>query len=146
MENQFTPTTSRRVGYAFTILFMVVFLVFINNIFKWHLPFISQVLTSDFEKCLWALNLSLGASILGYFVFIFYDLKWFRHLMQAIFGGFSLVSTSVFLNIFPLDLPSSLIEQLVRWGLIFVLIATGISIIVELVKAVRVFSLVNTGK
>ena len=146
MEKSTTPTTSHRVGYAFAIFFLVVFLIIVNNLLNWHLPFISQVLTQDFEKCLWAINLSLAATIFGNFVFMFYDPKWFRHMMQVIFGGFSLISTFVFFSIFPLNLPSPLFEQLVRWALIIAIAATAISIIVELVQAIRNYSLASSEK
>jgi hypothetical protein len=84
---------------------------------------------------LWAGNLSLSVAIFCNVLFLAYDPRWFHHLMEAIQNAFSFFSTLVFLNIFPLSLPSVTIEQYVRWGLIIAMVLTGIAILVNVIQA-----------
>jgi hypothetical protein len=130
------PTTGRRVGYIIAIIFLVLFMVFINNLRNWNLPFVNSYVTPAFSSWLWAGNLSLSVAIFCNVLFLAYDPRWFRRLMEVIQNGFSLFSTFMFYNIFPLSLPSAVIEQYVRWGLIIAMALTGLAILVNAVQAV----------
>jgi len=112
-------------------------MVFVNNLQSPYLLFAKNFITQDFDQCLWAINLSLAVSIFVHFIFMFYYPAWFRHLMQVVMNIFSLVSTFVFYRIFPLALPSSLFEQLVKGLLIFIMAVTVIGTFVEVVLSVR---------
>jgi hypothetical protein len=130
------PTTGRRVGYIIAIIFLVLFMVFINNLRNWNLPFVNSYVTPAFSSWLWAGNLSLSVAIFCNVLFLAYDPRWFRRLMEVIQNGFSLFSTFMFYNIFPLSLPSVVIEQYVRWGLIIAMALTGLAILVNAVQAI----------
>lgn len=131
-----SPTTGRRVGYLIAILFLVVFIVIINNLRNWNLPFINDFITPAYSDWLWAGNLSLSVAIFCNVLFLAYDPRWFHHLMEVIQNAFSLFSTLVFFNIFPLSLPSASIEQYVRWGLIIAMFLTGLAIVINVIQAV----------
>lgn len=139
MDKTSTPTTGQRLGFTLAIFFLVIFMAFVNNLQNGYLPFVENFLTQDFDKCLWAINLSLAVSIFMNFIFMFYCPAWFRHLMKIVMNIFSLISTFVFFSIFPLSLPSIMIEQVIRWVLILAMIATTIGIIVEGVITLRKF-------
>jgi hypothetical protein len=139
MESRTTPNPSRRVGYFFAIFFTILFMVIINNVLVWDLPFIRNTLTPAFANWLWAANLSLSVAIFCNVLFLAYDPRWFRHMMHVIQNIFSLFSTYMFYSIFPLKLPSPMIEQIVRWGLWFVMAVIVISIVVEAIRAVTTF-------
>ena len=139
MEPRATPNPSRRVGYFFAIIFLIAFMVVINNLLVWDLPVIRNYLTPAFQNWLWAGNLSLSAAIFCNVLFMAYDPRWFRHLMQVIQSGFSLFSTFMFYSIFPLKLPSPMIEQIFHWGLLIVMAVTVIAILVEAVQAVSTY-------
>ncbi len=139
MEPRTTPNPSRRVGYTFAIIFTVIFMIFINNLLKWNLPFIRNYVTPAFDSWLWAGNLSLSVAIFCNITFLAYDPRWFIHLMHVIENGFSLFSTFMFYSIFPLKLPSPMIEQFFRWGLLIVMALTGLAILVEIIQTVRTF-------
>jgi hypothetical protein len=139
MEPQATPNPSRRVGYTFAIIFLIVFMIFINNLYQWNLPFIRNFLTPAYTSWLWAGNLSLSVAIFCNVLFLVYDPRWFKHMMQVIQNFFSLFSVVTFNNIFPLKLPSPMIEQYVHWGLLIVMALTVIGIIVEAIQAVTTF-------
>lgn len=139
MQPQSTPTPGRRTGYVFAIIFLMVFMVFINNLLQWDLPFIRNYVTPAFNGWLWAGNLSLAVAIFCNVLFLAYDPRWFRHLMQVIQNGFSLLSTYMFFSIFPLKLPSPMIEQIVHWGLLIAMVLTVIGILVEAIQAVTTY-------
>lgn len=128
--------TGRRVGYLIAILFLIIFIVIINNLLEWNLPFVTDFITPAYSDWLWAGNLSLSVAIFCNVLFLVYDTRWFHRLMEAIQNAFSLFSTLVFLNIFPLSLPSALIEQYVRWGLIIAMALTGLALLVNVIQAV----------
>jgi hypothetical protein len=106
---------------------------------QWDLPFIRNYVTSAFNAWLWAGNLSLSVAIFCNITFLAYDSRWFLHLMHVIQNGFSLFSTFMFYSIFPLKLPSPMIEQFVRWGLLIAMAFTGLAILVEIIQAVSTF-------
>jgi hypothetical protein len=136
MHSSSAPTTGRRVGYIIAIIFLVLFMVFINNLRNWNLPFVNSYVTPAFSSWLWAGNLSLSVAIFCNVLFLAYDPRWFRRLMEVIQNGFSLFSTFMFYNIFPLSLSSAVIEQYVRWGLIIAMALTGLAILVNTVQAI----------
>lgn len=137
MEPRATPNPSRRVGYVFAILFLIIFMVFINNLLRWDLPVVRNYVTPAYATWLWAGNLSLSVAIFCNVLFLAYDQRWFCHMMQVIQNGFSLFSTFMFYTIFPLKLPSAMIEQYVRWGLLVVM---GLTILGILVEAIQTFT------
>jgi len=139
MQTQSTPTPGRRTGYVFAIIFLTVFMVFINNLLQWDLPFIRNFVTSAYNDWLWAGNLSLSVAIFCNISFLAYDPRWFRHLMQVIQSCFSLFSTFMFYSIFPLKLPSLMIEQIVHWGLLIAMAVTIIAILVEAIQTVTTY-------
>ncbi len=139
MQTQSTPTPGRRTGYVFVIIFLTAFMVFINNLLQWDLPFIRNYVTPAFNDWLWAGNLSLSVAIFCNITFLAYDPRWFRHLMQVIQSGFSLFSTFMFYNIFPLKLPSPMMEQVFHWGLLIVMAVTVIAILVETIQTVSTY-------
>ena len=139
MQTQSTPTPGRRTGYVFAIIFLMVFMVFINNLLQWDLPFIRNFVTPAYNDWLWAGNLSLSVAIFCNISFLAYDPRWFRHLMHVIQSGFSLFSTFMFYSIFPLKLPSPMIEQIVHWGLLIAMAVTIIAILVEAIQTVTTY-------
>lgn len=135
MSSTSSPTTGRRVGYLIAIFFLMAFIVIINNLRDWNLPFINSLITPAYDSWIWAGNLSLSVAIFCNVLFMAYDPHWFHRLMEAIQNTFSLYSTLVFLNIFPLRLPSPTIEQYVRWGLIIAMVLTGLAILINVIQA-----------
>jgi hypothetical protein len=131
-----SPTASHRAGYIVAIVFLIIFMIFINNLREWNLPFVNTYVTSGYTSWLWAGNLSLSVAIFCNILFLAYDPRWFRRLMEAIQGAFSLFSTVVFFNIFPLRLSSPMIEQYVRWGLIIAMALTALVILINIIQAV----------
>ncbi len=134
-ENQ-APSGARRFGYFITILINIAMIYVANNLLNWGWP---PFLTKDYVLCLWAANLSFGANIFINFVFMVFDRRWFRSLMQAIGNVFGFLSVYVFWRVFPLDLPSGL-ASMVNLGLIIVMGLIALGTLVELVSAINIYS------
>lgn len=124
---------ARRVGYIFAILFTLVFMYVLNHLLEWHVPF----LTNDFKICLWVINLSLAASIVGNALFLAYDAPWFRHLIQLILDVFAFVAVYILYAIFPFAFPEAIWGLVARIVLIAIMVGVGIGFVVELVNLVR---------
>ncbi len=123
---------NRRAEYIAAIIVNAILIYIFNNLLKWRVPF----LTSDFNLVLWAVNLSLGATIIANILFLAYDARWFHHLLQLVLNILAFLSTYLLYRIFPLAFSERLIEQVVRIALIFAMVALGIALIVEFFRLV----------
>lgn len=143
MNKDTRPTLGRQIGYVIAIFFLIAFIIILNNLLKWDLPFLSTILTPAYADWLPAANLSLSVAIFCNFLFLVYDPRWFHHFMQVIQNAFSLYSTWMFYRIFPLNLPSPVFETGLRWGLLVAILLTVIALIVETVQAISAYSKTN---
>ena len=123
---------ARQFGYIVSIAVNIFLIYIANNLLNWNLPF----LTKDFTLCLWAINLSLSVTIFINFIFIFFDRRWFKNLMQAFGNIFNFVSAYVFWRVFPLNLSGALV-RLVNFALLIGLGSIILASIIELFGAVR---------
>ncbi len=134
MSHREVSSGARRFGYLITILVNFALIYAAQNLLNWNVPF----LTNRFTECLWAINLSLGATIFVNFIFLVFDRRWFRSLMQSFTNVFSFISGYVFWRVFPLQLP----ENIVRWvnlALIILLVLILLSILTELLNAIKFY-------
>lgn len=133
MSQEKMPSPARRFGYFLTIVVNIGVIFIANNLLNWNwVPF----LTEDFALCLWAINLSLGASIFINFMFMFFDRKWFRGLMQSLSNVFAFISGYIFWRVFPLSLSESMAKA-VKLGLVIILGLIALGTLIELTNAVR---------
>lgn len=132
MEKNTQPTAGRRFGYIISILVNFAVMYVVNNLPNWHVPFLND----RFVECLWAINLSISASIFIYCIFLFYDPRWFKSLMQALANAFSFISTYVFWRVFPLDLSENM-ARIVNIVIMIILGLIFLSIIIEIGGAIR---------
>lgn len=126
------PSAGKRFGYMISILVNFAVMYAANNILNWNVPF----LTDRFVECLWAINLSISASIFIHCIFLFFDPKWFQSLMQALANIFSFISTYVFWRVFPLELSENMV-RVVNVVIMIILALIILSIFIELGNAVR---------
>jgi hypothetical protein len=136
MKNETSPSGARRFGYFVTILVNIAMIYVANNLLNWGWP---PFLTKDYVLCLWAANLSFAANIFINFIFMFFDRRWFRSLMQAFGNVFGFLSIFVFWQVFPLDLSSGL-ASMVNLGLIIIMGLTALGTLVELISAVKLYN------
>lgn len=121
--------TVRRSEYIFSIFANLILYYIANNILNWNLSFIAPT----FSQVLWAINLSIGITILGNILLIVYNPAWLRHIVKAIMNFFALIATYIFYTVFPLTL-NPIYTLMVQILLILAMIAVIISILFEIFK------------
>jgi hypothetical protein len=125
------PRGARIAGYVIAIIVNAVMWYIAHNLLNWNVPFI----TERFVAVLPALEASLGATMIANVLFIAFDPRWLRALVQAGLNVISLYVVYMFYQVFPFDFGVDSFNWLVRVGLILTLIAVVIGTIVELVQA-----------
>jgi hypothetical protein len=123
---------ARRMGYIVSIAVNLVLLYLANGVPNWNVPFI----TNEWPDVLWAVNLSLGATIVANLLFLAFDPWWFRRGAQIGLNVLAIVVFYALYRVFPFDLGRALYEQVARWGLLALIMATAIAIVVEFVKLI----------
>jgi hypothetical protein len=128
MEKQ--ATAGKKFGYIVSMLVNAALIYVFNNLLAWNIPY----LLPTFEGCLWAIHLSLSATIFVNFIYIFFDVNWFHSLMQVFLNIFSWTSIYFIYSIFPFDFPASLWAQVVKIALLVLLMVIPIGTLVELIQ------------
>jgi hypothetical protein len=121
----------RIVNYYVAIAVDIILLYFFNNIVFASISFLSS---KDLTSCLWAINLALGAGIIGNFIFLLYRPRWFYHLVQAILNALIILAVYTIYRVFPFTFSADVFQTVTRTILIIVMAGSGISLIVEIVK------------
>jgi hypothetical protein len=125
----------RMTEYIFAVIFNIAFLVVVNKVPDWNI----QVFTDTFPDILWAVNTSIGVSIAGNLILIFFHSRFLHHLLNAVFSAFGILAVSVILSVFPFDfseLVGEWLNILIRIALIVGIVGSAISVVVNIVKAV----------
>jgi hypothetical protein len=124
---------ARKIGYIFAIVFMILAIYVLRHLREWGVTWLNE----DFEKCLFYIELSIYVSIAAQVLFILYDNRWFKHLIQGITNVFGALSTIMIYVIFPFNFGDAHWVKWLKIGLLIVFVITVISIIVEIVKGIR---------
>jgi hypothetical protein len=119
----------RRAGYVGSIVVNVIWYYIAHNLLRWGVPF----LTPAFANVLWAIDLSIGATILANALFLAYDERWFRRLLQIFLTGLAFVVTATLYGVFPFDFGDPMWNSLASFCLFAVMIATVLATLVQLV-------------
>jgi len=85
-----------------SVVFNVIFLVFVNTIPLWQQS-TRGVILETWSSVLWAMNLSIGTQIAGNLFLLFYRPRWLSELLGAVNAATGLLSIIVFFIVFPLD-------------------------------------------
>jgi hypothetical protein len=128
----------RASGYVGAIVVNAILLAIAHNLLDWQVPFI----TPAWADVLWAIDLSLGASIIANAVFVGYDARWFRQLVQIGLTGVSLIAWLAVVEVFPFDFGASyyndvahLVGSVVVFALIIAIVVQVIAWIVSLARS-----------
>ena len=125
----------RMTDYIFSAIFDIAFLVVVNKVPDWNIRFI----TDSFPDVLWAVNTSLGVSLAGNLILIFFHPRFLHYLLNAVFAVFGILAASVILSVFPFDFSQVVGEWLnilARIALIIGIVGSAIAVVVNIVKAV----------
>jgi len=125
-----------RVGYVIAVVVNAVLLFLINvspgwQTFSW--------ITDSFTQVLVLLNVSIVANLVANLVYVFYDARRFKAVVQAILLTISLAVTIRILDVFPFDFSAYSFNwaALVRVLLIIGIVGSGIGIISSIAQALR---------
>jgi hypothetical protein len=121
-----------KAGYIAALIVNVILIYVFNNLLKWNVPF----LTSDFSGVLWAINLSLGVTILINFLWLMFDPAWFRHLGQIVLNLIAIFVLFLFFAVFPFTFAAEAWAFWVKVALIALMACVGIATIVEFFKLI----------
>ena len=121
----------RVVSYYVAISVDIILLYFFNNIIFASISFLSS---KDLINCLWAINLALGAGIIGNFIFLLYRPRWFYHLIQAVLSALVILAVYTIYRIFPFTFGVDIFRTITRIILLIIMAGTAIGFMVELVK------------
>ncbi|MBN2015689.1 hypothetical protein JW766_02555 [Candidatus Dojkabacteria bacterium] len=128
-----------KIGYIAAILVSILSIVFANNVLIWDIKLFDFIL-EDFEKCLWILNISFLATIISNMVYILFDHKIFKGVIQIVLNIISVAVILSFIRVFPFDFSKlinlSFINTCVKIAFYLGLFGTIIAIIVEAVKII----------
>jgi hypothetical protein len=120
---------ARRAGYVGSIIVNALWYYVAHNLLRWGVPF----LTPAFANVLWAIDLSVGAMILANALFLAFDERWFRRLLQVFLTGLAFVVTSTLYGVFPFEFGDPMWNSLASFSLFVVMIATVLAMLVQLV-------------
>jgi hypothetical protein len=152
VDTYFKETRGGRItGYAFSIFFGTLFLVFLYY-YNHYIAFYDNVdgtwmryplLTGDFDRWLPIVVTALLASIIGNIILIIFDGYFFRRVILMVMDMFALASTIALLIIFPFDFSvmpgndlSGILNPIVTVVLILICVGIGIAILVRFVKMI----------
>jgi hypothetical protein len=131
-----TPLAARRIGYLLAALINAGILFALNVVPGWDvLPFLS----TDTERVLPVVNLSLAVGIVANLAYVAYDSGWYRSLGDLITAAVGLAALARIWVVFPFDFASySFNWGLVTRAVLVVAIAgSAIGALVHLVRLVR---------
>jgi hypothetical protein len=119
----------RRAGYAAAIIVNALLLYVAHHLLAWGVPFV----TPAFADVLWAIDLSVTATILANAVYLAYDARWFRQLTQLGLSGLAFVVAAVLYAAFPFDFGTASWNDLGHLALLLVMLALILAMIVQAV-------------
>lgn len=118
--------------YIAALIVNVILIYVFNNLLKWGVPF----LTSDYSGVLWAIDLSLGATVIANILFLMFDPGWFHHFVQIILNVIALFTTFIIFSVFPFTFAEEPWAFWVKVALIVVIVGIAIGTIVEFFRLI----------
>jgi hypothetical protein len=119
----------RRAGYVAAIVVNGLLMYAAHHLLAWGVPFV----TPAFADILWAIDLSLLASIVVNGAFLGYDARWFRNLGQIGMTAVSIYVGTIIYAIFPFDFGSDGLNEALRTVAFCVIFALAIALVVQIV-------------
>lgn len=126
---------NKRAGYIVSVVVNGIFIFLLNYLPNWDIPFLNEYYT----ECLWAINLALGAIIISNFTFIFFNKKWFLHLLQVFTSITSFIAFYVINEVFPFILENDVWYTLLKVFLIAGMVISILSAIYNIIRTALPF-------
>ncbi len=121
--------TGRQAGYVAAIIVNLIMLYVFHNLLRWGVPF----LTEDWEEILPYMDASISGAIAVNILWIFYDARWFRRLLQIGLNVLGFRVAWAMFTIFPFEFDVYPVEQVLRIAFLVAMVGIVIGTIVEIV-------------
>jgi hypothetical protein len=119
----------RIVGYIVAIIVNAAMWYVAQNVLRWDWPFI----TVSFARVLPALRLSLTVSIIGNVIFMVFDARWFKAIVEAVMNAVAIYAAYTLFRVFPFEFRTSFFDWAVKLALIGGMVGLAIATVVGLV-------------
>lgn len=128
--------TGRRAGYVVAIIVNLLVYGFINTWPGWDS---FDFVTADAADVVPLVNLSIGVSILANIVYLVVDAPRVKAIGEMVVSAVAMVVSVIVLRVFPFDFSAYAFpwELLTRVVLVIAVIGSGISVLVNLYRAIR---------
>ena len=128
--------TGRRAGYVVAIIVNLLVYGFINTWPGWDS---FDFVTADAADVVPLVNLSIGVSILANIVYLVVDAPRVKAIGEMVVSAVAMVVSVIVLRVFPFDFSAYTFpwELLTRVVLVIAVIGSGISVLVNLYRAIR---------
>lgn len=110
-----------------SIVVNAILLYIAQHVLDWQIGWI----TPAWSDVLWAVDLTLEASIVINVLYLIIDARWFRNLGGAVSCGFAVLSTWWVYVIYPFEFGSASANDLARFALVLLIVATTIGMLVS---------------
>jgi hypothetical protein len=120
----------RIIGYAVSIIIQVIIIWILRHLKEWGVNFLNE----DYESALFYVELSIYVSIAIQIIFILFDRRWFKHLLQGISNIFGALAIIMVYVIFPFTIED---ESWVKWIKIALLVLFVLSVIGTLAEFIK---------
>lgn len=122
--------SGRQVGYVAAIIANLVVLYVFHNLLRWSVPF----LTEDWNAVLPYVDLSIWATMAANAMWLFYDARWFRRLVQIGLNVLGFRVMWAMYTIFPFQFELYPVEQGLRIAFLAAMVGLAIGTVVEIVS------------
>jgi hypothetical protein len=127
---------SRRGGFLGSIVVNAIMLYAAQHVLEWQIGWI----TPAWSDVLWVVDLTLEASIVVNALYLIFDASWFRNLGGAVSCGIAVLATWWLYVIYPFDFGSATANDLARFLLVLLMIATTIGMLATAIIAIVQFA------
>jgi hypothetical protein len=123
----------RIIGYGISIIVQIVILYVLRHLKEWGVNFLNE----DYESALFYIELSIYVSIGVQIIWIFYDNKWFKHLLQGVSNAVGAVAIIMVYVIFPFIIGNENWVKAIKIALIVLFVLSVIGVLAEIIKGLR---------
>jgi hypothetical protein len=123
---------ARRSGFIGSIVVNAILLYAAHHVLDWQIDWIMP----SWSDVLWAVDLTLETSIVVNALYLVVDARWFRSLAGAVSCAVAVLATWWVYVIYPFDFGSAATNDLVRFALVLLIVATTIATFVTAIVPV----------
>jgi VIT1/CCC1 family predicted Fe2+/Mn2+ transporter len=105
----------------------------LRHLKEWGVNFLNE----DYENALFYVELSIYVSIAIHFIFILYDNRWFKNLLQGVSNIFGALAIIMVYVIFPFIIENESWVKVIRIALLVLFVLSIIGALAEIIKGFR---------